>query len=473
MFLQVSDREEPTLTQTSPDYPSTFDRLHKNQLSLRPNHKHAIKPRLSPPQNRVLPTHTLGSDGESQRTSDDDYDSNPLGFQRSKLRSFSMRSRKATGNAKGSSNLRSSVRTSHKIRTNPDGEESNKPSIFKQSCRPSHCHTYSTTSTDTDFDEEIDMPDDALLFDHVPCRKISAEETDSDAGFQRSSTDHFRIRRSFRNNPKICLDESESSETSGLACETEDVAKASNSASSFNTELRVPSSNFFRSLSQESLDMDSVSMAPSDLSKLDSVSMAPSELSKFDEESLMDPSRMTPESFLSVSTYSSRSKSQSIMRNRKGKRGGSHFKVATSEFADRHAQFKNNMLQRHQLDTSSSSCQTPADTTRASSPAFSVASSILTPTATGNAPSQFHRETPNLTFSPNHSKHSSMAESTTSDLPRSPSVLSSPPTTPLTVSNYTPYNHVFRKGLSPKYQEHRESGYISSSSESFPVAGRR
>ncbi len=444
-------------------YPSNFDRLHKTQLSFRPNHKHVIKPRTSTPQNRSMPSHPLGSDGESQRTSDDDYDSNPLGFQRSKLRSFSVRSRKSAGSTKNSStNLRSSVRTNHKIRTSPDGEESRKPSGFDQSCRPSHFHTYSTTSTDTDFDEEIDMPDDGLLFDHASCRKISTDETDSDTGFQQSSVDRVRARRSFRNSPKILLDESETPEVPDSVSESEDIKRDG----SFSSELRVPSSNFFRSTSQESLDMDSISMAPSELSKLDSVSIAPSELSKFEEESLVDPSRQTPESILSVSTYSSRSKSQAVMRSRKGKRGGSHFRVATSQFADRHTQFKNNMLQRHQMETS-------ANTTRASSPAFSVTSSILTPTPLETGASCILQTPPNLTFSPNHSKHSSVAESTTSDLPRSPSVLSSPPTTPLAPSIYTPYNQIIRKSLSPKFQEHRESGYISSSSESFPVAGRR
>ena len=454
-FQQVSTH---SVSPTSPDvYPASFDRLHKTQLSFRPNHKNTIKPRTSTPQNRVLPTHPLGSDGESQRTSDDDYDSNPLGFQRSKLRSFSVRGRRPSGSPKNSSStLRSSVRTNHKIRTSPDGEESKKPESFKQPSRPSHFHTYSTTSTDTDFDEEIDMPDDGLLFDHVSCRKISADETDSEMGFQQSGSDHFRARRSFRK-PKIALEESESS-VSSLVNNTESKEKESDS---FACELRVPSS-LFRSNSQESLDTDSISIAPSELSKLDSVSIAPSELSKYDEESLMDPSRATPESLLSVSTYSSRSKSQAVMRNRRGKRGGSHFRVATSEFADRHTQFKNNMLQRHQLEGSS------CDTTRANSPAYSVASSYIPTIHESEAVSRI-----NLTFSPNHSKHSSVAESTTSDLPRSPSVLSSPPTTPHAVGMSMSYNHILRKSLSPKFQEHRESGYLSSSSESFPVAGRR
>ncbi len=368
-----------------------------------------------------------------------------------------MRSKKGNGSTKNSANLRSSVRTTNKIRTNPEGHESgsNATDLYDQQSRPSHYHTYSTTSNDTDYDEEIDMPDAQLLMDHVSRKTTAAtvstiDETDSNDDYQSSNKKYFRGRRSFRGAPKVILDDSEIIHNSSLC-------------SGLDSSFSSSADNLLEGYSQsrESLDIDSISMAPSDLSKY------PMD----DEESFItDQSRMTPDSTISLSSYSSRPRSKgeiAVLRSRKGKRGGSHIQVATSSFADRHTQFRSN-LQKHQLD----SYQLAASSTRATSPATSV-SSIATHCHQYTYEEENSLKAPNFTFSTN-SKHNSVAESTTSDMPHSPvSLVSSPPTTPLVVSSPTPHSHLLRKNMSSSHDEHRESGYISSSSESFAVSVRR
>ena len=445
--------------------PTNFNRLHKKQLSFRPSHKqHAVRPRQIPQQKYVplpLPParSRLNSDGESPRTSDEDYEgarwpqkNTGLGFQRTKLRSYSMRSKKTnTGTNTGirnSANLRSSVRIKNILRTSPDGEESKFDSSCKPNCRPSHYHNYSTTSNETDFDEEIDMPDEALMVDNVP-HDNSTDETESKTGYKPfKAVKHTRARRSFRKNTP---------ERSHKSSETK---PSNHSHSTFlaPSDVSREPSNLYRSNSKDSLDMDSVSIAPSDISKY------PMD----DEDSVIDPSRMTPDSILSVSSYSSRPRSNageaSVFRNSKGKRGGSRVKVATSDFADRHTQFRTNMLQR-QMD----GYQTSASTTRAVSPASSISSIPAHQQDTSS-----YLKVPDFNYS-SSSKHDSIAESTTSDMPRSPdplSLASSPPCTPLAV-NYTSHSELLRKSLASVHHEHRESGYISSSSESFPVPVRQ
>ena len=492
-MLQDSNREELSLSQPSLAMehpheiiqPSNFNRLHKKQLSFRPHKQHAVKPQHSPAQAKYTTSNfrtNLGSDGESPRTSDEDFEGgfappppqNPLGFQRSKLRSYSMRSRKGgagAGSLRNTANLRSSVRNTHRIRNQPEGEgapAANHPADPRdQHCRPSHYHSYSNTSTDnTDFDEAVDLPDEGLMLDHVT-RKSSTEETDIDDDYELEETLKYTraSRRSFRNvpaaaTPKITLEQTDRSTYRDST--TDSTTSFTSSSEAFldipdicsPSGLRPPSGLSSR---ESLLDMDSVSMAPSDMSKY------PMD----DEESMTDQSRMTPDSILSLSSsYSCRPRSKmseiAILRNRRGKRGGSHIQVATSEFADRHTQFKNNMLQKHQLD----SCQTSAATTRATSPASSIASSHHHQEGL----SRFLKAPP--TFSYTSSKHDSVAESTTSDLPSSPdqlSVLSSPPVTPVHVGQ----GSQLRKTLSSTPYEHRESGYISCSSESFQVASRR
>lgn len=430
---------------------------------------HAIKPRPLPQQSYSSFRSQLGSDGESPRTSDEDFEGgfgqppqNPLGFQRTKLRSYSMRSKRGNGNLRNSANLRSSVRTSNRIRTSPDGEESSLPHHGDPAhCRPSHSHTYSTTSTETDFDEAIDMPDDALLLDHVS-RKSSTEENAYDEYQSKKTPRSNRTRRSLRGVPKIMLEQSEVHVNHSLCSDaTQSNSSFTSSDAYLSTDGRATREDLYRPPSRDSLDFDSVSMAPSDVSKY------PMD----DEDSIIDPSRMTPESILSVSSnYSCRPRSKNseiaVLRNRRGNRGGSYIKVSTSAFADRHTQFKNNVSPMHQSDANypDSAC-----TTRATSPASSI-SSIPIHWPGHEQDSTGHLKAPSFSYA--GSKHDSVTDS---ELPCSPdrsSILSSPPNTPLAVS-YGANTHLLRKTLFSSHYEDRESGYISSSLESFPVASRR
>lgn len=467
-----------------PAQQTNFNRLHKKQLSFRPSHKqHAVKQQQQQqqlPQAKYNSFRTqLGSDGESPRTSDEDYEvaaaaqpQNPLGFQRSKLRSYSMRSRKGGAGGgtsiRNSANLRSSFRTSNRVRTHGNENDTKNNDSYNQHCRPSHYHTYSTTSTETDFDEAIDMPDDALLLDHVSRKSSTETDLDDEYVSSKATPKYSRARRSFRNTPKINHESSEVHINRSLC---NDATESSTSISSSSDAFLLPpdlSSRdcpiLYRPSSRESLDdMDSVSMAPSDLSKY------PMD----DEESVTDHSRMmTPDSILSTSSSflcrpRSKTSEIAVLRNRVGKRGGSHIRVATSDFADRHTQFKSNMLQKHQLD----SYQASAATTRATSPSSSISSPTHFPTHHDEQDDSRFLKVPS-SFGYTSSKHNFVAEGATSDIPCSPdhlSMLSSPPSTPLHLANgyAAPHSHLLRRTLSSTNQEHRESGYVSSSSESF------
>ena len=446
----------------------TFNRLHKKQLSFRPSHKqHAVRP---PPQMRkILPRDGLGSDGESQRTSDEDYEqrtsNNLLGFQRSKLRSYSMRSRRSVrgGSSNGGSGVRSSVRSSGRLRPKtPETDRKiyhhhhNQQAQSNEICRPSHYHNY---STDTDFDEEIDLPDDELMMDHIqsPTHKSKTEEfilptlSPKPPRFSKS-------RRSLRSSTKR-----------NHEGQTSDDCEAS--------QIKLDSSTCDEKEDTTSLDgtIDSVSLLRvSSHDSLDTISISPSISSKNplqsddDMMSVGEQSRMqTPDSLLSSGSFSYRPKSKTaemaIMRNRRGKRGGSSYMTVTSEFADRHTQFKSNMLLKKQLSDCSGSALTSASNTRASSPACSTPIPPSRVSSSGEVQNRTFLKPPS--FSLPISKQNSLAESITSDLARSPDHLCSPPSTPLAIV-YTVGNNL----TAAEMQEKRESGYLSSSCESFQVA---
>lgn len=441
----------------------TFNRLHKKQLSFRPSHKqHAVRP---PPQMRkILPRDGLGSDGESQRTSDEDYEqrssNNLLGFQRSKLRSYSMRSRRNVRGGGSSNGVRSSVRSSSRVRPKtPETDRKiyhhqNQQAQSNETCRPSHYHNY---STDTDFDEEIDLPDDELMMDHIqsPTHKSTTEEfilPSSSPKPQRFS----KSRRSLRSSTR-CNHEGQISQTD-------------------NCEIKLDSSTCDEKEDTPSLDgtIDSMSLLRvSSHDSLDTISISPSISSKNalqsddDMMSVGEQSRMqTPDSLLSSGSFSYHPKSKTaemaIMRNRRGKRGGSSYVMVTSEFADRHTQFKSNMLLKKQLSDCSS-----ASTTRASSPACSTPIPPISRVSSSGEVQSSNRaflKPPSFSLLP-ISKQNSVAESITSDLARSPDHLCSPPSTPLAIV-YTAGNSL----TAAEMQEKRESGYLSSSCESFQVA---
>ena len=413
-------------------------KLHKRQLSF--NRQNVIRPAVHCSTNRD----SLGSDGESPRTSDEDS-GNPLAFQRSRLRSYSMRPKR--GSARHSNTAaRSSLRSNHRIRpATPDKTEDHS--------RPSHYNISSTNykNAEPDYDGEIDLPDEELLLDHVQMPDDESTPVHTPVKPPRYS----RAKRSPRGPPKLLIEQADSE------------IRVSHPPSSIDTEsigsLTVPVFSSNDSIrSTEEMIPDSLPLtrawSPSLSSLLDSISIAPSSTQAADDEedAMSEQSRMTPDSMLSCSSFSYRPRSKAaemaVMRNPRGKRGGSCYKTTTSEFADRHAQFKPNMLRKQKMGGST---QNLACMTREPTPTPSIAqedsvsqSSLLKPA--------------HLTLPNPFSKHNSMTESI--DLPISPDHLStvssfSPPSTPLVQKGH----------LMQSDDSKRESGYISSSSESFAI----
>ena len=411
----------------------TFNRLHKQQLSFRPSRKqHAIKktPSTVPPQppRHPFPRRSLGSDGESPRTtSDEDFEirnkpyippDTQLGFQRSKLRSYSMRSKRTPGTNRSASSTRGSMRTPRRKTTSPDNNRKNYPSTDSPS-RPSHYHTYSNTSTDTDYDAEIDLPEPSLLLDHLQ----SPTEKQADSRLHRRNS---RTRRSLKSTPKLVVNTPSPPGTltrhSTLDSSTDDLDNDIDESILDEPLLRADTPDSLRTATPSSK-----SYLQSDD---DALSTTASEMS-----------RMTPDSMLSCRSFRPKNKQaeSAVFRNRRGKWGGSSYRHVTSDFADRHTQFKQNMLR-----STTGSTQTSASTTRAPSPIDHTehADVLLKPP-------------------PRFSKYDSVTESITSDLPHSPDQLLSPPATP----SFPGGTYLF--------SDKRESGYISSSSESFQIGARR
>lgn len=407
-----------------------------------------------------LPRNSLGSDGESPRTSDEDFEirngphlqpENSLGFQRTRLRSYSMRSRRVTGNGRSnnSGSVRGSMRATRRKVTTPESNRKthlNQSSSTNPASRPSHFHSYSNTSTDTDFDGEIDLPEASLLL------QGSKEKSDDSRFHNRNS----RARRSLKGTPKVIVNQA--SPQNSLNLHASKRAEDTTDMSSIDDldiddiDESILDEPLQRADSHESIDLDRLSITPSNLSRSylqtddDALSTTASEIS-----------RMTPDSMLSSGSFRPTTKQAeiAILRNRRGKWGGSSYKHATSNFADRHTQFKPIIIRNQ-----GGSAATSASTTRASSP---LGSATGMPT---HKHSQYMEDAMGYLKPPAFAKYNSVSESITSDLPRSPdhlSHLASPPNTPHTLSNSAAYI----------FNENRESGYISSSSESFQIGGRR
>ncbi len=429
-------------SQQEDSQPKTEYRLHKRQPSLRSNHivRPVIRPHPLPhpnsfsppshlPQSRVLPSARdhLGSDGESPRTSDEDSSIsggyvNPLGFNRSKLRSYSMRQKRGSLRNNYQQHARCSTRLPHRIQR-------------PEPARPSHLTPHRNSPVygpDVAYDDEVDLPVESLLLDHVQGQSDSSSVSSTP-----KPTRYSKTRRSLRTKPQIVIHDltadddtvfsNRHASTNEPLPEPATPSDISLPVFSISDETETVPNRLLHSPSHDSLDIDSISIAPSNLSEL--------EYSR----------AMTPDSLLSGSTCSYRPKPKhaevAIMRNPRGKRGGSSYKSTTSEFADRHAQFKPNMLRKQRFD----SCQnSPASSTPVPpEDGLSQTSSLLKP----------HQ---GLLLSP--VKHRSVAES---ELPFSPdhlSLLSSPPSTPHRITS-----------LSQDLR--RESGYMStgSSYESFPA----
>lgn len=352
-------------------------------------------------------------------------------------------------------NVRGSIRSSNRVR--PKTPESDRKryqtqaqsNTTNEASRPSHFHNYSNISTDTDFDEEIDLPDDELMMDHIQSpTHVKEAPSSSSPKPQRFSKSRRSLRSSTKRSYEPLQVSADANQTNALT-------------SSNKTDTNCPSLD---------ITIDSISLLRvSSHDSLDTISRSPSVASKHplqlddDTISIGELSRMTPDSMLSSASCSSyRPKSKlaemAIMRNRRGKRGGSSYMTVTSEFADRHTQFKSNVLKKQLSD----SAQTSASTTRASSPAdYSITS---TPVSRQSSEMSHFLKPPSFSLLP-ISKQNSLAESITSDLPRSPDHLCSPPSTPLAIV-YTAGNNL----MAAELQEKRESGYLSSSCESFQVA---
>ena len=344
------------------------------------------------------------------------------------------------------------MRTTRRKVTTP---ESNRKTYLNQSSstnpasRPSHFHSYSNTSTDTDFDGEIDLPDASLFLDHL---QGSTEKPDDSRFHHRNS----RARRSLKGTPKLVVNQASPQNTLNLHAskrieDTIDISSVDD-LDIDDIDESIFDEPLHRADSHDSIDLDRLSITPSNMSRSylqtddDALSTTASEIS-----------RMTPDSMLSSGSFRPNTKQAelAILRNRRGKWGGSSYKHATSNFADRHTQFKPNIVRNH-----GGSAVTSASTTRASSP---VGSATGMPT---HKYSQDREDEMGYLKPPAFTKYNSVSESITSDLPRSPdhlSHLASPPNTPHTLGSSTAYI----------FNEKRESGYISSSSESFQIGGRR
>lgn len=473
------DRERNN-TSNSPAYfiSPNYNRLHKNQLSYRSKTRKVVN---VPPAQTQKRDSGLGSDGESPRTSDEDMH-NSLGFHRNNLRSYSFRHRRA-GSRNPNSVLRSSTRKVHKTAHNDSGS-------------PSHTHPSHPSSEpnyDIGYDAEVDLPDDSLLLDHVPSQQHEPVVARTPPKPQRYSS---RMRRSLRMQPRVLADdfprdeEEEEKEEVVIISNLHPRVAAQDSSSSESTahhstnyHLNVPRfveqpaivvPNIRRVQSEDSIDTDpdAVSIAPSNLSMLSKSTGI------LTEDDVSDNIRLctTPDSMLSVSssTASILSKPRGIVRSRpQSLRGGSSYQTSTSEFANRHAQFKPNMLRKQQSSQNSPSV-TREPTPSLSTPVPPEDSQQATednkyhPKPVCKSPSPSPSKSPSLPLPRN--KYS--AESIATDFPTSPenlSQFSSPPHTPLVKSiRLGPPSH-----LQEIQEQRRESGYISSSSESFAFAARR
>ena len=392
-------------------------RLHKRQLSFRASNFHRVE--TPSQQQQELPSPSVSvthHERESSRTSDEE---NPLGFTRNRLRSFSMRPKRSS--ARYPAALRNSTRSAHRVRldqTSPTAQQQHCSITSTSKKSDSSEDNYNTTGCEGD--DEIDLPEETMMLDHVPA--------DTTPKMNRLRPQRYsKTRRSKRSKPKIVLEDTSSGalQTASPCGEELIFTKTTTSDSSLpvlsrNNSLQSTISNTMcKSFSQESLD--AISITPSTCSRLD-------DSSNLGEDHL---TCRTPDSMLSSYSHKIRSKDMASFRQ-KSKRGGSTLQTTTSDFADRKALFKPNMLRNRMLN----SCANSAASTREATPVPQDNNCELrTLSQTSLKP-------------PSFSKYNSLVESVTTDLPSSPDHLS-PPDTPLT--------HIQHHRLSK-----RESGYLSS-----------
>ena len=423
----------------------------------------------------------LGSDGESPRTSDEDGLHNPLGFQRNHLRSFSQRQRRGGGGSRPPNSLsRSSTRRAHRTTGSEESRSSGSgggvggvggSNTHRMSPFPSQ---RSRKQYNSGYDAEVDMPDEALLLDHVspthpPPDTVTQSRLPAKPSRYSSRTRHTKPRILVEQFP-TGEEENDDGEVVVIPNSISRVASNSSTGSTMTDNNFDPSllmfcnkpavvfTNLRRAQSEDSIDTDT-------LSNVSNLSKSTGMLTE-DESLLSVPTSTTNSLALS------RGKGSIVRSRPQSLRGGSFYQTSTSEFANRRAQFKPNML-RNQLSAQNS----PAHS-RQSTPSFSRQN---TPSLSSPSPSDASQRDHCSLKSPLHSIAGRQRRSSTTDS-IAPSedadvnfsdFLSSPPHTPLTksvvVGGASHHLRVYRESREQK----RESGYVSSSSESFPFSAQK
>ena len=395
----------------------------------------------------------LGSDGESPRTSDEDF--NPLGFRRNHLRSYSLRHKR--GGGKNNSLARSSTRRTNRVSGNDETHKTSSSSTHHSSSRRT------PGLHDKNYDDEVDLPDDSLLLDHIsPTHKPEQAGSRSPPKPLRYSS---RVRRSLRMQPRILVDkystedEEEEKEREVVVIPNTLSRVASNSSTStaastvntfdpslpiFHNQSAIVLTNLRRAQSEDSIDTtDTESIAPSNLSLLSKSTGILTE-----DDALSDTttirSCITPESLLNVSNTSVKSEKKGFVRSRpQSRRGGSFYQTSTSEFANRRALFKPNML-RNQLCSNVSPIHTGGHSTPSfsrqntpalSSPALSESDSLQVDRHTLASPRLISPPPSSLALKNRCSSAGGVSITTSEiDSATSPDFLSSPPHTPMVKS---------------------------------------
>lgn len=412
-------------------------RLHKQQRSFRaaafrstrrpPTVQQAVMGRATPPPptltvqpppspfRRVTPCSSpFTVDDERVSLSAPDNEAcraeSPLGFQRNKLRSFSMRPKR------GDSSRRDKAQPAHKSFRGLTTR------IKKE---------VPTETADSVADDKIDLPDERLMRDHVTSSPRAPT-------FVRQKPERYSKRRLLK----------KPAAEAGVVPPSQDLVYNNSNTAALtvippspakyaerSVDVTITPTSPTKSLSGISMVSSSTTMSrafKSSQDNLDTISLT-SQVSSRSQSRLLDDTR---------SEHSDRLKpvktTEGASLRPLSKRCGSAYKTSTSDFADRKALFKPNMLKKHKGaggTLSDSREATPTPELHINLP-IPLTQDLLKPPAL-------------LPMT----KYDSLVESVTTDLPSSPdhmSPVSSPPDTPLT-----------RSPVKCK----RESGYMSSSFE--------
>lgn len=332
-----------------------------------------------------------------------------LGFQRNKLRSFSMRPKR------GESSRRDKAQPAHK------SFKGLTTRIKKE---------VPTKTEDAGADDKIDLPDERLMRDHVTPSNAARSPT-----FARQKPERYSKRRLLKK----------------PAAEVGVVPPLNSVSNNIDAAARAVTPQSPAKYAERSVDVTITPTSPtkslSGISIVSSSSSTTTKAFKSSQDNLdaISMASSRSQSRLHDDTRSEHSDKLKFVKTTEGaslrplsKRCGSAYKTSTSDFADRKALFKPHMLKKHKTAGSTLSDSreaTPTPELHINLP-IPLSQDLLKPPS----------------FLP-IIKHDSLIESVTTDLPSSPdhmSPVSSPPDTPLT-----------RSPVKCK----RESGYMSSSFE--------